>query len=106
MTIISRSRTPLQLNLEGQAIRRQDEMDVLAVTYDSALIFRHHIERLAREASGKLASLRRMSWLLDDKGLEILCKAQVRSSWSIRALLGEERRAGIFPSWTGYKLWQ
>ncbi|XP_045106831.1 uncharacterized protein LOC123501859 [Portunus trituberculatus] len=55
-------------------------MDVLGVTYDSALTFRHHIERLAREASGKLASLRRMSWLLDDKGLEILYKAQVRSS--------------------------
>lgn len=52
MSIISRSRTPLQLSLEGQAIRRQDEMDVLGVTYDSALIFRHHIERLAREASG------------------------------------------------------
>ncbi|XP_063881678.1 uncharacterized protein LOC135111930 [Scylla paramamosain] len=52
MSIISRSRTPLQLSLEGQAIRRQDEMDVLGVTYDSALTFRHHIERLAREASG------------------------------------------------------
>ncbi|XP_063871040.1 uncharacterized protein LOC135106194 [Scylla paramamosain] len=80
MSIISRSTTPLQLSLEGQAIRRQDEMNVLGVTYDSALIFRHHIERLAREASGKLASLRRMLWLLDDKGLEILYKAQVRSS--------------------------
>ncbi|MPC94566.1 hypothetical protein E2C01_089740 [Portunus trituberculatus] len=55
-------------------------MEVLVVTYDSALTFRHHIERLAREASGKLASFRRMSWFLDDKGLEFLYKAQVRSS--------------------------
>ncbi|XP_063869600.1 uncharacterized protein LOC135105396 [Scylla paramamosain] len=86
MSIISRSRTPLQLSLEGQAIRRQDEMDVLGVTYDSALTFRHYIERLARKASGKLASLRRMSWLLDDKGLEILYKAKVRSSLEYSSL--------------------
>ncbi|MPC93186.1 hypothetical protein E2C01_088308 [Portunus trituberculatus] len=39
-----------------------------------------HIERLAREASGKLTSLRRISWLLDSEGLELLYKAQVRSS--------------------------
>ena len=38
------------------------------------------MERLAREASGKLASLRRISYLLDAKGLELLYKAQVRSS--------------------------
>ncbi|XP_045133977.1 uncharacterized protein LOC123517690 [Portunus trituberculatus] len=106
MTIISRSRTPLQLSLEGKTIRQQDEMDVLGVTYDFALTFRHHIERLAREASGKLASLRRMSWLLDDKGLEILYKAQFVPPWSTRVLRGEERRAGIFPCWTGYRLGQ
>ena len=52
----------------------------MRVIYDSALTFRHNIERLAREASGKLASLRRISWLLDGNGLEILYKAQVRSS--------------------------
>ena len=80
MMVIARSRTPLHLSLEGEAVRRQDEMEVLGVTYDSALTFRLHIERLAREASGKLASLRRISWLLDNKGLEMLYKAQVRSS--------------------------
>ncbi|KAG0722156.1 hypothetical protein GWK47_045040 [Chionoecetes opilio] len=57
-----------------------DEVEVLGVTYDCRLTFKAHIERLARESSGKLASLRRMSWLLDSKGLEVLYKAQVRSS--------------------------
>ena len=80
MAIISRSSTRLHLSLDGEDIRRRDEMEVLGVTYDSALTFRLHIERLAREASGKLASLRRISWLLDNKGLETLYKAQVRSS--------------------------
>lgn len=80
MLLISRSRTTLSLTLEGEAVRPRDEVDVLGVTYDSALTFRSHIERLAREASGKLAALRRISWLLDGKGLEVLYKAQVRSS--------------------------
>ena len=39
-----------------------------------------HIEQFAREASGKLTSLWRMSWLLDRRGLEVLYKVQVRSS--------------------------
>lgn len=55
-------------------------MDILGVTYDRKLTFKSHIERLAREGSGKQASLRRMSWLLDSKELQILYKAQVRSS--------------------------
>ena len=80
MLTVSRTRTPLSLTLEGVAIQSRDEVDVLGVTYDSALTFRSHIERLAREASGKLAALRRISWLLDRKGLEVLYKAQVRSS--------------------------
>ena len=55
-------------------------MEVLGVTYDRKLTFSSHIERLARQASGKLASLKRMSRLLDGKGLEVLYKAQVLSS--------------------------
>ena len=80
MLTVSRTRTPLNLTLEGVTITPRDEMDVLGVTYDSTLTFRRHIERLAREASGKLAALRRISWILDGKGLEVLYKAQVRSS--------------------------
>ena len=80
LLIVSRSSTALRLTLEREALLLWDEVEVLGVTYDSALTFRHHIERLAREVSGKLASLRRVLWLLDGKGLEILYKAQVCSS--------------------------
>ena len=77
---VSRSCTAPSLNFNGNALAPQEEVEVLGVTYDRRLTFKTHIERLAREASGKLASLRRMSWLLDGRGLELLYKAQVRSS--------------------------
>lgn len=54
----------------------QDEMEVLGVTYDRGLAFKTLTERLNRDASRKLASLRRMAWLLDSKGAGD-CKAQV-----------------------------
>ena len=77
---VSRSNASLRLNFNGETLEPKDEVEVLGVTYDRRLTFKAQIERLAREASGKLASLRRMSWLLDCKGLEILYKAQIRSS--------------------------
>ncbi|XP_045105076.1 uncharacterized protein LOC123500423 [Portunus trituberculatus] len=80
------SRPALQLNFSGETLTPQDEVEVLGVTYDRELTFRTHIERLAREASGKLASLRRISWLLDSEGLELLYKAQVRSSLEYASL--------------------
>lgn len=86
LLIVSRSRTDLRLVMGGEALVSRDEMEVLGVTYDSWLTFRTHIERLAREASGKLASLRRISWLLDGKGLEMLYKAQIRSSMEYSSL--------------------
>ncbi|XP_063875863.1 uncharacterized protein LOC135108634 [Scylla paramamosain] len=77
---VARSGEPLLLVFEGKALASQEEVEILGVTYDRKLTFKSHIERLAREASGKLASLRRMSWLLDGEGLQTLYKAQVRSS--------------------------
>ncbi|KAG0727363.1 hypothetical protein GWK47_034818 [Chionoecetes opilio] len=66
--------------------KEEDEVKVLGVTYDCRLTFKAHIEQLARESSGKLASLRRMSWLLDSKVLEVLYMAQVRSSMEYACL--------------------
>ena len=77
---VSRTGVAPCLSFNGEALAAQDEVEVLGVTYDRRLAFKTHIERLAREASGKLASLRRISWLLDSKGLEILYKAQIRST--------------------------
>ncbi|KAG0713976.1 RNA-directed DNA polymerase from mobile element jockey [Chionoecetes opilio] len=77
---VSRSGAALRLKFNGDTLAPQDEVEVLGVIYDSSLTFRTHIEWLARVASGKLTSLRRMSWLLNSKELEILYKAQVCSS--------------------------
>ncbi|KAK4315303.1 hypothetical protein Pmani_013474 [Petrolisthes manimaculis] len=55
-------------------------MKILGVTYDDKLTFKPHIMQLARTAAGQLASLRRISWLLDNRGRELLYKAQIRST--------------------------
>ena len=86
LLLVSRSRATLRLNFNGATLAPQEEVEVLGVTYDRGMTFKSHIERLAREASGKLASLRRMSWLLDGKGLELLYKSQVRSSLEFSCL--------------------
>ncbi|KAG0726704.1 putative RNA-directed DNA polymerase from transposon BS [Chionoecetes opilio] len=83
---VSRSSAALRLICDGKTLVPQDEVEVLGVTYDCRLTFKAHIERLARESSGKLASLRRMSWILDSKGLEVLYKAQDRSSMEYACL--------------------
>ncbi|XP_045115988.1 uncharacterized protein LOC123507079 [Portunus trituberculatus] len=76
---ITRTSEVLRLAFNGETLTPREEVEVLGVTYDRKLTFRTHLERLAREASGKLASLR-ISYLLDAKGLELLYKSQVRSS--------------------------
>ena len=83
---VSRSSTALRLNFNRATLKPQDEVEVLRFTYDRGWTFRTHIARPFSEASGKLASLRRMSWLLDDMGLETLYKAQVRSSMEFACL--------------------
>ena len=70
----------LSLTFNGETLTPREEVEVLGVTYDRKLTFSTHLQQLAREASGKLASLRRISYLLDAKGLELLYKSQVRSS--------------------------
>ena len=77
---VSRTAVVPHLHFNGDTLVPQDEVEVLGVTYDRRLAFKSQIERLAREASGKLASLRRLSPLLDAKGLEVLYKAQIRST--------------------------
>ena len=56
-----------------------EEIEVLGKKYDRKLTFRSHILECARKASCRITCLRRMSWLLDAKGRELLYKAQIRS---------------------------
>lgn len=80
LLVVSRTRQDIRLLFNGAALIPQEEVSILGVIYDSKLTFKSHIAELARTAAGKLASLRRISWLLDRRGRELLFKAQVRSS--------------------------
>lgn len=76
----SRTKHDLRPTFNKTTLAPQQEIKILGVTYDSKLTFRTQIEQLARTAAGKLASLRRISWLLDERDREMLYKAQIRSS--------------------------
>ncbi|MPD04969.1 hypothetical protein E2C01_100684 [Portunus trituberculatus] len=68
LLIVSRTRQDIRFLFSGAALIPQEEVSILGVIYDSKLTFKTHIAQLARTAAGKLASLRRISWLLDSKG--------------------------------------
>ena len=80
LLVVSRTAADIHLTFDGAALAPQQELQILGVTYDSKLTFQAHISQLARAAAGKLACLRRMSWLLDRGGRELLYKTQIRSS--------------------------
>ena len=80
LLVVSRTQHDIRPTFNGMPLTPQREMKVLGVTYDAKLTFRSHIEQLARTAAGQLASLRRITWLLDERGRELLYKAQIRST--------------------------
>ena len=64
----------------GQLVLKSSEsIDVLGLIYDKALTFHQHLLKISKKAAGKLASLRRVSGLMEPKDLETLYKAQIRS---------------------------
>jgi len=79
LMVITRTLPTIKLYFDGKALQPQDEIEILGVSYDKKLTFKTHIENIVRKASRKIASLRRISWLLDAKGREVLYKAQIRS---------------------------
>ncbi|XP_042890078.1 uncharacterized protein LOC122265006 [Penaeus japonicus] len=77
--VITRTPQPtIKLYFDGKLPRPEDEVEILCVTYDKKLTFKAHTENIVRKASRKLASLRRISWLLDVRGREVLYKSQIR----------------------------
>ena len=80
LLVVSRRSSEIRLLFDGATLAPQNEIKILGVTYDSKLTFRTHITQLTRTAAGKLTCLRRISWLLDARGRELLYKSQVRSS--------------------------
>lgn len=80
LMVIERSKTDIQVNFNGNTVRPRQRVEILETFFDQKLTFRSHIESLTRKASQKLASIRRISWLLNDKGKELPYKAQIRSA--------------------------
>ncbi|MPD03438.1 hypothetical protein E2C01_099077 [Portunus trituberculatus] len=76
LLVVSRTRQDIRLLFNGAAVIPQEEVSILG--YDSKLTFKTHIAQLARTAAGKLASLRRISWLLDRRGES--CSSRLRSA--------------------------
>ncbi|KAK4324575.1 hypothetical protein Pmani_004786 [Petrolisthes manimaculis] len=80
LIVVSRTRHDIRLFFDGAFLAPSKELKILGVTYDDKLTFKPHIMQLARTAAGQLASLRRISWLLDNRRRELLYKAQIRST--------------------------
>lgn len=110
---ISRAASLLRVYFSGETLTPRDEVELVGVTYDSKLTFRTHTERVTREASGKLASLRNDVALRrqgDEGSIEgavpllpeyskqraLLDKVQERESRLMRAIrAGQEPRLGF-----------
>lgn len=56
----------------------QDHIKVLGLTVDHCLRFDHHVEAVARQASQRVSTLRRMAGTLEPRGILTLYKAQIR----------------------------
>ena len=66
------------IQLEGRRLYLQDSINILGVEIDSSLTFTNHAKKVAKNAAWKLSCVRRISHLLDAKGVEVLYKAQIR----------------------------
>ena len=79
LMIIWRSPALTYMNFGGKIIKSTHELEILGILYDKTLSFHQHILKISRKGAGKIAALRRISWLTSQKDLETLYKAQVRS---------------------------
>ena len=67
------------LYMNKHKLLENDIIEILGVSFDSTLSFKTHIENLARQASKKVAALRRILQLLTPDGALQLYKSQIRS---------------------------
>ena len=86
LLVVTRSTTNINLKFQDQNLTPQEEVDILGITYDKRMEFKTHLHSIARKASQKLTSFRRISWLLDSRGREILYKSQIRSAMEYSSL--------------------
>ena len=77
--VIWRAPISIYMRFGRDIIKATHELEILGVIYDKALSFHQHILKISKKGAGKIAALRRISWLTTQKDLETLYKAQVRS---------------------------
>ena len=68
----------LQIKLDGRTLPLHNSISILGVEFDAGLSFANHTKKVAKNAAWKLSCVRRISHLLDAKGVEVLYKSQVR----------------------------
>ena len=73
------NREQLHIQMEGRRIHLQESVSILGVEFDSGLTFTSHVRKVAKNAAWKLSCVRRISHLLDSKGVVTLYNSQVRS---------------------------
>ncbi|KAG0719788.1 hypothetical protein GWK47_049766 [Chionoecetes opilio] len=66
------------IRVEGRSLPLQRSISILGVEFDAGLTFTRHARRVAKNSAWRLSCVRRISHLLDAKGVEFLYKAQVR----------------------------
>ena len=82
--LVSRRRSPPPIPippilLEGKVLSLKQSVSVLGVDVDNTLSFTSHVRKTAAKAAGRLSCVRRVSHLLDARGVSNLYAAQVRS---------------------------
>ena len=80
LLLVFKTDSRIQVDFNGTTLTPQQEINTLGVTYDSKLIFRNQISQIARTAAAKLASLKKVSCLLDCMERQLLYKTQICSS--------------------------
>jgi len=103
LMVIERSESDIQVNFNRNTIRPQQEIEILGTIFDKKLTFNSHIESLTRRASQKLASFRRISWLLDDKENEVFTRLKFDRHWNTHVFPGEEQTPHTSVFSTKYK---
>ena len=82
--LVTRRRSPPAIpippiHLDGLVLPLQASVTILGVEIDSSLSFTSHVKKIATKAAGRLSCVRRVSHLLDARGVSNLYAAQVRS---------------------------
>ena len=84
--IVWRTNVQATLTFGESTIENSTAIDILGLCYDKSLTYQSHISNVTKKTAGKIASLRRIAWAVDQREMEILYKAQVRATMEFALL--------------------